>query len=183
MNEESKTSTNVKTNTEIDDMSDFLLENQDIKLENLPRYQDLITPKTNIDTNIKGMTEVNNLPFFDEVVEKKEEQTVAPPKKVNRFKIAVTSFAIVGVLLFALTIINGVSLAVLNKEKINNQKDIATLTREVEDLKNQDIEPTLTKNGAEKVGYKLALPRNYPKDTADLTWFDKLSIFLMKLFG
>lgn len=183
MNEEGKTSTNLKTGTEIDDMSDFLLENQDIKLENLPRYEDLISPKTNVNTSIKGMTEVNNLPFFEDVEEKKQENVVASPKKVNRFKIAVTSFAVVGILLFTLTVINGVSLAVLNKEKTNNQKEIATLTREVEDLKNSDIDTTLTKNGAEKIGYKLALPRNYPKDTADLTWFDKLSIFLMKLFG
>lgn len=181
MDEESKTST-IKTDTEIESMRDFLLENQDIKLENLPRYEDLITPKINIDTapSVKGMTEVNTLPYFDAEVKKEEKPK---PKRVSRFKIAVGTFAVVGVLLFALTIINGGSLALLNKEHTDNRKDIATLTEQVEQLKNESIDTTLTENGTEKWSYKLALPRNYPKDSADLTWFDKLSIFLMKLFG
>lgn len=181
MEEESKTST-IKTDVEIENMRDFLLENQDIKLENLPRYEEMITPKININTStdIKGMKEVSTLPYFDAEVKKEEKPK---PKRVSRFKIAVGTFAVVGVLLFALTIINGVSLAMLNKEKTDNQKDIATLTEQVEQLKNEDIDTSLTENGAESWSYKLALPRNYPKDTADLTWFDKLSIFLMKLFG
>lgn len=182
MDEESKTSTIAKTDTEIENMRDFLLENQDIKLENLPRYEDLITPKVNIDTspNIKGMKEVNTLPYFEQS-EVKENKLKS--QKVSRFKIVVSAFAVVSVLLFALTIVNGVSLAVLNKERTDNQKDIATLTEQVEQLKNEDIETSLERNGSQSMPYKLALPRNYPKDTADLTWFDKLSIFLMKLFG
>ena len=63
----------------------------------------------------------------------------------------------------------------------DNQKDITTLTQEVTDLE-QDVDTSLT-GQAENVRYRLALPRNYPDNTADLTWFDKLSIFLMKLFG
>lgn len=180
MDEQGKTST-IKNDIEIENMRDFLLENQDIKLENLPRYEDVIAPKINIDinTNMQGMKEVNTLPYFDAEVKNEEKPK---PKRVSRFKIAVSTFAVVGVLLFALTIINGVNLAVLNKEKTDNQKDIATLTQEVEQLKNEEIDNIVTENGT-KVKYKLALPRNYPKDTADLTWFDKLSIFLMKLFG
>ena len=41
----------------------------------------------------------------------------------------------------------------------------------------------MVKDGAEKVQYKLAIPRNYPDNSADLTWLDKLSIVLMKILG
>ena len=68
-----------------------------------------------------------------------------------------------------------------NLKKTNNQKEITTLTQEVDELK-YEVDNTISEE-AEKVRYKLALPRNYPDDTSELTWFDKLSIFLMKLFG
>ncbi|MBQ7880358.1 MAG: hypothetical protein IJ358_00750 [Clostridia bacterium] len=166
---------------EIENMQEFLLENQDIKLENLPRYEDIIAPKT--ETKLEGMQEVNQLPFFETKVKPKEE---IPTKTVHqkRFTIAVSCFAIIGVLLLSLVAINGVALAMLNKDVKDNQKDIDALTEEVAQLQNQgfDVDSSLT-GDAENVSYKLALPRNYPDNTADLTWFDKLSIFLMKLFG
>ena len=180
--EEKKKSTIVDKDFEIENMREFLLENQDIKLENLPRYEDLIKPETITaqETKIEGLQEVNNLPIFEPKIKKKEE---TPTKSVHqkRFKIAVGCFAIVGVLLLALTLINGVSLTLLASEKANNQKDITTLTEEVAELK-YEVDGALGAD-AEKVGYKLALPRNYPDDTSKLTWFDKFSIFLMKLFG
>ena len=87
-------------------------------------------------------------------------------------------------ILLSLVAINAVALAVLKKDIKDNSKEIATLTEEVAELEAQgfDIDSALT-GEAENVRYKLALPRNYPDDTKDLTWFDKLSIFLMKLFG
>jgi len=173
----------ISADIEIENMRDFLLENQDIKLENLPRYEDIIAPKTQTDVKLDNMKEVNTLPFFE------TKSTPKPEIKPNnvtqkRFKIALGCFAVVGVLLLSLVAINGVALAMLNKDIKDNQKDIATLTQEVSKLENQgfDIDDALT-GEAENVRYKLALPRNYPDDTADLTWFDKLSIFLMKLFG
>lgn len=170
----------VKKDIEIENMREFLLENQDIKLENLPRYEDLIEPK--VEPKLENLQEVNQLPFFETKVKKKEEDKISPIHK-KRFKIAVTCFSIVAVLLLSLVIINGIKLAVLSNEIKDNQKDISSLTEEVAEIK-QGVEIDATLNGqAENVSYKLALPRNYPDNTADLTWFDKLSIFLMKLFG
>ncbi len=167
---------------EIENMREFLLENQDIKLENLPRYEDLIKAENETElkteTKIEGMQEVERVTFFDPTVKPKEE----PKQKSTtqkRFKIVASCFAVIGVLLVGLACINGVALAMLSKDYKDNQKDITTLTEEVTDLQN---EYELTNTSGEKVSYKLALPRNYPKDTSELTWFDKLSIFLMKLF-
>ncbi len=182
--DEQEKSTTVLKDLEIENMQQFLLENQDIKLENLPRYEDMIAPEIQPETQIKDMKEVNNLPFFETKPKQKEE---IKPNNTHqkRFKIAVGCFAVVGVLLSALALINGVSLALLQKEITDNNKDIATLTEQVTELQQQeiDIDSSLVEGGGEKVGYKLALPRNYPDDTSELTWFDKLSIFLMKLFG
>lgn len=181
MDEEEK-STTVAKDIEIENMQEFLLENQDIKLENLPRYEDIIAPQT--ETKLDNMQEMNQLPFFETKVKPKEESSTDKVHK-KRFKILVSCFAIVGVLLSALVLINGVALAMLKKDINDNRKDITTLTQEVTQLQEQsfDVDNSLIQDGAEKVGYKLALPRNYPDNTADLTWFDKLSIFLMKLFG
>ena len=170
----------VSKELEVDNMQEFLLENQEIKLENLPRYEDMIAPTTTQDVKLDNLQEVNSLPFFEPKTVKKEE---TPTKTVHqkRFKVAVSCFAIIGVLMLALTLINGVSLALLASESKGNQKDITTLTQEVTDLEH---EYSLINNGeAGEMGYKLALPRNYPDDTSELTWFDKLSIILMKLFG
>ena len=90
-------------------------------------------------------------------------------------------FAIIGVLLLSLVLINGLSLALLTNKTKDNQKDITTLTQEVDDLESRYAE--LDYGEAEGIRYKLALPRNYPDNTSDLTWIDKLSIFLMKIFG
>ena len=180
--EERKKSTILDKDFEIEDMREFLLENQDIKLENLPRYEDLIQPTMeNVqDIQIDGLQEVNTLPIFEPKLKQKQE-TSTDNTNQKRFKIAVGSFAIVGILLMGLTLINGISLTMLTSQKINNQKDITTLTEEVAELK-YEVDGMLGED-AEKVGYKLALPRNYPDDTSELTWFDKFSIFLMKLFG
>ncbi len=183
MNEQERSSTTqIGTDLEIENMQEFLRENQDIKLENLPRYEDMIAPKTEAPAQEK--TDISAIPFFQEQSKPKEE--VKPNIKAKRrFKIAVSCFAVVGVLVSALALINGVSLAILQKDIKDNNKDIATLTEQVTEFQNQeiDIDSSLVQDGGEKVSYKLALPRNYPDDTADLTWFDKLSIFLMKLFG
>jgi hypothetical protein len=181
MDEQEKSSTILK-DLEIENMQQFLLENQDIKLENLPRYEDMITPQPEVE--LKNMQEINELPFFETKPKPKEEPKPNAAHQ-KRFKIAANCFAVVGVLLSALALINGVSLALLQKEITDNNKDIATLTEQVTELQQQDLEidSSLVQGGAEKVRYKLALPRNYPDNTADLTWFDKLSIFLMKLFG
>ena len=165
---------------EIENMQEFLLENQDIKLENLPKYEDLIQPTTIQSTELDNMQEVNTLPFFETKLKPKVEPSVNKTAK-KRFKIAVSCFAVVGALLMGLTLINGVALALATGQKTNNQKDITTLTQEVDELK-YELDSTIS-GDAEKIRYKLALPRNYPDDTSELTWFDKLSIFLMKLFG
>ena len=55
----------ISADIEIENMRDFLLENQDIKLENLPRYEDIIAPKTQTDVKLDNMKEVNTLPFFE----------------------------------------------------------------------------------------------------------------------
>ncbi|MBO5910436.1 MAG: hypothetical protein J6Q15_02890 [Clostridia bacterium] len=177
--EEQKESTITK-DLEIENMREFLLENQDIKLENLPRYEDKIAPQVETETKLDNMQEVNELPFF-EVKSKPKEETPPDTTHQKRFKIALSCFATIGVLLLSLVAINGVTLAMLKKDITDNQKDITTLTQEVTDLE-QDVDTSLT-GQAENVRYRLALPRNYPDNTADLTWFDKLSIFLMKLFG
>ena len=177
--EEQKESTITK-DLEIENMREFLLENQDIKLENLPRYEDMIAPQVETETKLDNMQEVNELPFF-EVKSKPKEETPPDTTHQKRFKIALSCFATIGVLLLSLVAINGVTLAMLKKDITDNQKDITTLTQEVTDLE-QDVDTSLT-GQAENVRYRLALPRNYPDNTADLTWFDKLSIFLMKLFG
>ena len=180
MQEEKETSTSVDTEFEIKNMREFLMENQDIKLENLPTYEDLIKPSIETQTQVKDMKEVNSLPFFEtKPLIKQQPQTNNIHKK--RFKIAVSCFAIVGVLLASLVCVNGISLAIMSDKVKDNQKEITTLTQEVAELEGEY--DTLTNTQGEKVKYKLALPRNYPKDTKDLTWFDKLSIFLMKLFG
>lgn len=182
MDEQQEKSTIVDKELEIENMQEFLLENQDIKLENLPRYEDLITPETKKETQLDNLQEVNTLPFFEPKPIKKEE---TPTQNIHqkRFKIAVSCFAIIGVLMLALVLVNGVSLVLLNNDIKDNQKDINSLTQEVTEYK-QQFEVNNSLNGeAEDVSYKLALPRNYPDNTADLTWFDKLSIFLMKLFG
>ena len=176
MEEQEKT---IVADKEIQNIREFALENQDIKLENLPRYEDLITP-TN---KVVEKQDVSELPFFQErpKVEKVDEKALV---RKARFKIAVGTFAIVGILLFALVLINGVNMAMLSKEINDNNKDISSLTEEVQTLSNQEINLDGVDGVApEGVGYKLALPRNYPNNTADLTWFDKISIFLMKLFG
>ena len=165
---------------EIENMQEFLLENQDIKLENLPRYEDSIKPTQVQSTELDNMQEVNTLPFFETKLKPKVEADVNKNAK-KRFKIAVSCFAVVGVLLMGLTMINGVALALATGQKTNNQKDITTLSQEVDELK-YDVDNSIV-GDAEKVRYKLALPRNYPDDTSELTWFDKFSIFLMKLFG
>lgn len=182
MDEQNQNSTTTYKDLEIENMQEFLLEHQDIKLENLPRYEDLIKPETEtqIDTKPSNMQEVNNLPFFEPKVKPKQE-TPTKSKHQQRFKIVVSCFAVIGVLFMALSLINGVSLALLANEKSTNQKEIATLTEDVNNLQ-QNLEMDNI-DDAQKVGFKLALPRNYPKDSADLTWFDKFSIFLMKLFG
>lgn len=180
--EEQKEKT-VATDIEIDNMREFLLENQDIKLENLPRYEDLIAPEPKTDVKLDNLQEVNELPFFElKSKPKKEEKTDTSHQK--RFKIAVGCFATIGIFLLSLVAINGVALAMLTKDIKDNQKEITTLTEEVTELQNQGFDIDSSLNGeAQNVRYKLALPRNYPDNTADLTWFDKLSIFLMKLFG
>lgn len=182
MNElERETLTSTKIDSEVKE-NEFSLENQEIKLDNLPRYEDLIAPQIN--TKLDNMQEVENLPLFEP---RKEEKAKKPAEIIQqkRFKIAVSTFAIIGVLLFACVLINGVSLAMLARDVDDNKNDINALTEEVESLENQgfDIDSGLIEGGAENMSYKLALPRNYPDNTADLTWFDKLSIFLMKLFG
>ena len=180
MDEKKQKSVITDKDFEIENMQEFLLENQDIKLENLPRYEDLIQPTTIKKTELDNLQEVNTLPFFETKLKPKAEPKVNKTAK-KRFKIAASCFAVVGVMLLGLALINGVALALLAGQKINNQKDITTLTQEVDELK-YDVDNAV--NGeAEKVKYKLALPRNYPDDTAELTWFDKFSIFLMKLFG
>ncbi|MFQ6724095.1 MAG: hypothetical protein ACLRFE_02000, partial [Clostridia bacterium] len=153
-----------------------------IKLENLPRYEDLIKPEVNTEVKLDNLQEVNTLPFFEPKVVKKDEPEEKPANN-RRFKILSRCFAVVGVLLFSLVMINGVTLAILSNDIKDNQKEVTTLTQEVDQLQ-QEYEVVNANNPeAEKVGYKLALPRNYPDDTSELTWFDKLSIFLMKLFG
>lgn len=179
MEEQEKQST-VTKDLEIENMREFLLENQDIKLENLPRYEDLIQPTPIQEVKLDNLQEVNNLPFF-ELNTKPKEETPVKSTHQKRFKIATSCFAIIGVLLFSLVAINGVTLAILQKDIKDNQKDITSITQEVNELQG-DFDSTLGED-ADKVGYKLALPRNYPDDTSELTWFDKLSIFLMKLFG
>lgn len=182
MDEQNQKFTMVEKDLKIENMQEFLLEHQDIKLENLPTYEDLIAPEVKQDVKLDNLQEVNTLPFLEPKVVKKE-QTPTKKTNQNRFKIALSCFAVVGVLILAMVLVNGVSLALLGSETKSNQKDIATLTEEVADLKNEfELNNSLGQD-AEKVGYKLALPRNYPDNTADLTWFDKLSIFLMKLFG
>lgn len=170
----------VEQELEIEDMQKFLLENQDIKLENLPRYEDMIAPTTVNDVKLDDLQEVNNLPFFDAKV-KKEQPVETKNTHRTRFKVITSCFAIVGVLILSLVLVNGLSLALLANETKDNQKDITTLTQEVEDLEERYAE--LDQGEAEGIRYKLALPRNYPDDTSELTWIDKLSIFLMKLFG
>ena len=179
--EEEERVTTISKDLEIEDMQEFLLENQGIKLENLPRYEDLIQPEIKEDIKLDNLQEVNTLPFF-EPKQKKMEQPQMKSVHQKRFKIVSSCFAVVGVLFMSLALVNGVSLAMLANTSKDNQKEITTLTQEVEELEflnNADGEI----DNAEKVGYKLALPRNYPDNTADLTWFDKFSIFLMKLFG
>ena len=177
MDEQEKLTT-TETELEIENMREFLLENQGIKLENLPKYEDIIAPKQEV--KFQGLQEVNNLPFFVTKPKPKQEvETKSPQQK--RFKIVTSCFAVIGVLLLSMVVINGVALAVLNKDIKDNQKEITTLTQEVTELQNQKID-NLT-GTAENIKYKLALPRNYPDDTSELTWFDKLSIFLMKIFG
>lgn len=180
MDEQKEKSVITDKDFEIKNMQEFLLENQDIKLENLPKYEDLIQPKTVQSTELDNMQEVNTLPFLETKLKPKEEPKINKVAK-KRFKIAASCFAVVGVLLFGLTMINGVALALTAGQKVNNQKEIVTLTQEVDELKG-DVDD-IVGGDAEKVRYKLALPRNYPDDTSELTWFDKLSIFLMKLFG
>lgn len=180
MNEQNDRTTMLDKDLEIEDMQEFLLENQGIKLENLPRYEDLIQPEVKQDVKFDDLQEVNTLPFFEPRTVKKEE-TPTQSTDQKRFKIAASCFAIIGVLFMLLVLINGVSLALLVNESNNNQKEITTLTEEVVDL--EQSFSNIDGGEAEDVGYKLALPRNYPDNTADLTWFDKLSIFLMKLFG
>lgn len=176
-NEKEKT---VLKDLEIENMREFLLENQDIKLENLPKYEDLIQPKQQ--PKLDNMQEMNTLPFFEAKPKPKEEVKVKTTEQ-KRFKIAVSCFAVVGVLLSALVAINGVTLAMMAKDVKDNQKALNSLTEEVTDLQqNLELDDTLT-GQAQDVSYKLALPRSYPDNTADLTWFDKFSIFLMKLFG
>ena len=101
------------------------MENQDIKLENLPRYEDLITP-----TPIQEVEkqDISELPFFQErpKVEKVDKNQLL---RKARFKIAVCTFSIVGILLFALVLINGVNLAMLSKEISDNNKDISSHIR------------------------------------------------------
>lgn len=180
MDEQKQKSVITDKNFEIENMQEFLLENQDIKLENLPKYEDLIQPTTVQATELDNMQEVNSLPFFETKLQKKQEPKVNNTAK-KRFKIAASCFAVVGVLLFGLTMINGVALALASGQRTNNQKEITTLTQEVDELKGEV--DAITNGDAEKIRYKLALPRNYPDDTSELTWFDKFSIFLMKLFG
>ena len=164
-------------------MREFLLENQDIKLENLPRYEDMIAPEVKTNTKLDNLQEVNQLPFF-ELKSKPKQEEKPDTSHQKRFKIAVGCFAAIGIFLLSLVAINGVALAMLQKDIKDNQKDIATLTEEVTELQNQGFDIDSSLNGeAKPMPYKLALPRNYPDNTADLTWFDKLSIFLMKLFG
>ncbi len=180
--EEKEKSTIIDRDLEIENMDEFLLENQGIKLENLPRYEDIIQAEIKQDIKLDNLQEVNTLPFLEPKKIKKEETSTSSIHQ-KRFKIAVSCFAIVGVLLAGLVLVNGVSLALLVNTSKDNQKEITTLTQEVTELQ-EDFNITNTNNGeAENVGYKLAFPRNYPDNTADLTWFDKLSIFLMKLFG
>ena len=180
MDEQKQKSVITDKDFEIQNMQEFLLENQDIKLENLPKYEDLVQPTPVQATELDNMQEVNNLPFFETKLKPKVEPEVNKTAK-KRFKIAASCFAVVGVLLLGLTMINGVALALAAGQKTNNQKEITTLTQEVEELKG-DVDDMVS-GDAEKVRYKLALPRNYPDDTSELTWFDKFSIFLMKLFG
>jgi len=173
----------VVTNIEVENMSKTLLENQDIKLENLPRYENAIQPEAKVDINLDNLQEVNQLPFFELKTKQKQEEKPSNEHK-KRFKIAVSCFAVIGVFLLSLVAINGVALAMMQKDIKDNQKDINSLTQEVAELQNQgfDIDSSLT-GEAKNETYKLALPRNYPDDTEKLTWFDKISIFLMKLFG
>ena len=180
MDEQKEKSVITDKDFEIENMQEFLLENQDIKLENLPRYEDMIQPTTIQPTELDNMQEVNTLPFLETKFKTKEDPKDNKVAK-KRFKIVASCFAVVGVLLLGLTMINGVTLALAKGQKTNNQKEITTLTQEVEELKG-DVDDMVS-GDAEKIRYKLALPRNYPDDTSELTWFDKLSIFLMKLFG
>lgn len=180
---ERQTSTTTETETDVANIREFSLENQDIKLENLPRYEDLIAPQVQTDTKLDNMQEVENVPLFEPRKEKEEKK---PTEVIHqkRFKIAVSTFAVIGVLLLSLVIINGVALALLKNDVNDNKKEITNLTQEVTNLQEQGFEiDGLTPDGADKVTYKLVLPRSYPDNTADLTWFDKLSIFLMKIFG
>lgn len=182
MEEQKDKSTMIDKDLEIENMQEFLLENQDIKLENLPRYEDLIMPEIKQEVKLDNLQEVNTLPFFETKTKIKEE-TPTKTAHQKRFKVATSCFAVIGVLLISLVLINGVSLALLTNETKTNQKDITALTQEVTELEQEYNLANSSGEGAEKISYKLALPRNYPDNTADLTWFDKLSIFLMKLFG
>ena len=179
--DEQEKSTIIEQDLEIENMREFLLQNQDIKLENLPRYEDMIAPK--VEPKLDNLQEVNNLPFF-EMKQKPKQEAEPEPTNRKRFKIALNCFTVVGVLLLSLVAINGVALAMLKKDITDNQKEIATLTEQIAELEEQGFTVDDSLNGtAENRPYKLALPRNYPDNTADLTWFDKLSIFLMKIFG
>ena len=96
--EEKERSTMLDRDLEIENMQEFLLENQDIKLENLPRYEDLIAPEVKQDVKLDNMQEVNTLPFLEPKKVKKEE---TPTKSLHqkRFKIVASCFAVIGVLL------------------------------------------------------------------------------------
>ena len=65
MDEQNQSSTTIDKELEIEDMQEFLLEHQDIKLENLPRYEDLIAPEVNQEVKLDNLQEVNTLPFFE----------------------------------------------------------------------------------------------------------------------
>lgn len=158
---------------------EFTLEKQDFKLDNLPRYEDLITTST----TPEGMQEAETVPLFET---KKKKDVVNPNQAIyrKRFKIALGVFSIVTVLLLTLVVANAINLLMLTQTSKKNQEEISALTEEVEIAKDVDLSgTTLVKDGADKVGYKLAIPRNYPENSADLTWLDKISIVLMKILG
>lgn len=155
---------------------------QEIKLSDLPRFEDMIKSEQDIKTEnkLQGLQDAQSQPLFeDRPFTRKEDEHKTFVKK--RLKLVTAIYAIVASLLLGFVGVNIATLAIMDKQINSNVTTIAGEKQEIE-LRSENHVPDADLTD-ETISITLNQPRDYNDDDKSLTIFDKLTILFRNLFN
>ena len=184
--EEQEQQTSTTTTTQVETVTETETQPQTKvgieSLTDLPDIEEFLKSEKEVKSapELKGLKKVesNALNQDKEFTLKKDEKKTFIKKRIKVFTgvyIAVVS------LLFAFVLGNAITMAVLNHDIKGNKETIQTEAAKVEVWEgnyNNNLKPS-----SGDIEVSLNVPRDYSDDTAELTFFDKLSILFRNLFG